>query len=136
MERADGRIVRLLSCELIAQGDISSSLLDHNLAWLWLSGWWHDKGKYQVLPVQKMYDFGLDDKVPNDWLVWSESSDKSISVVHDLRILHGLGVRGHFIINEVGTMTIEKWKISDHFIHTYIHEATFEGDPDEITPVT
>lgn len=136
MERAKNRIVRLLSCCLTSPKDISSDLLDYNLAWLWLPHYWHDEGKYQVLPVQKMYDFGLDEDVPSNWLVWNEEDNQSISVIFDLKVLHDLGVRGHFIINEVGTMTFEQWTISDHFIHTHIRKVTFEGDPDEITPVT
>jgi len=136
MERADGLTVRLLNCDLIAPGDISSYLLDYNLAWLWLCSYNSDKKKHQVEPMQKMYDFGLDEEVPGDWLVWSESPDKSISVVFDLRVLHDLGVRGHFIINEVGTMTFEKWKISEHFIHTYVYEGVFNSEPDSTIPVT
>ncbi len=136
MERAKKRIVRLLSCDLTAPEDISSDLLDHNLAWLWMPFYSIDEGKYKVQPEQAMDDFGLDEGVPSDRLAWNEEYNQSISVLFDLRVLHGLGVRGNFIINEVGTLIIEKWTISDHFIHTHIHEVTFEGDPDEITPVT
>ena len=140
MERAKERIVRLLTCDLTAPGDLTSVLSDHSLAWLWWSHYDSVTKKYKVKPVQAMYDFGLDEDVPGDWLVWTETehmkeppADKGVSVIHDFRVLQSLGVRGDFVINEVGTTTLEKWKISDHFIHTHTREVTFEGDPDEIT---
>lgn len=140
MERAKQRIVRLLTCDLTAPEDsaetIASSLLDYSLAWLWWCYYDCGEDKHKVKPEQAMDDFGLDEDVPGDWLVWSEQSDKSISVIHDLRVLHSLGVRGHFIINEVGTTTLEKWTISDRVIHTHTRKVTFEGDPDTITPIT
>lgn len=151
MERAKKRTVRLLSCDLTVPRDITSNLLDHSLAWLWLCYYDGsederkivDFGVLKVKPERGMYDFGLDEDVPGDWLVWTETEhlkeppvDKAISVIHDLRVLHSLGVRGYFIINEVGTMTFEKWQLSDHSIHTHTREVTFEGDPDEVTPVT
>lgn len=136
MVRAKKRTVRLLSCYLIAPEDISSPLLDYNLAWLWLPYYDPDEGKHLVKPEQAMYDFGLDDTVPSDWLVWNEEENQSISVIHDLRILHGLGVRGNFIINEVGTMTFEKWAISEHFIHTHVYEGNFDSEPVSSIPVT
>jgi len=137
----ESRIVRLLSCNLKAPKDITEELLDYNLAWLWICesvmiSVVDEKCPCVITPCQGMYDFGLDDDVSIDWLVWSEHSDKSVSVVHDLLVLHGLGVRGEFIINEVGTLIIEKWKITDDFIATYTHEVTFEEDPDAITPLT
>lgn len=140
MERAKQRIVRLLICDLAAPEDsaeiIASSLLDYSLAWLWLCCYNCDEGKHKVTPEQAMGDFGLDEGVPGDWLVWSEQSDKSISVIQDLRVLHGLGVRGHFIINEVGTTTLEKWTISDRVIHIHTRGISFEGDPDTIIPIS
>lgn len=138
MARAKKRTVRLLDCNLTVQGDITSDLLDYSLAWLWLC--YYDGSEDE----RKVVDFGvLKVKPAGDWLVWIETEhlkeppvDKAISVIHDLRVLHSLGVRGYFIINEVGTMTIEKWEINDHFIHTHTREVTFDGDPDEVTPVT
>lgn len=141
MEREARRTVRLLTCDLTAPEDITSSLLDYNLAWLWLCSYDDGAQKHKVKPEQKMYDFGLDDEVPGDWLGWTETETmkeppKSISVIRDFRVLQGLGVRGYFIINEVGTMIIEKWSLSDRFISTHTREVTFEGEPDSVTPLT
>lgn len=141
MNREKDRIVRLLSCDLTAPRDITNYLLDYVLAWIWIVepatiSLVKEKGPYKVEPTRGMYDFGLDDDVPSDWLVWTEHSDKSVNVVHDLRVLHGLGVRGNFVINVVGTLIIEKWKIMDHFIATHGHEVTFDEKPDAVTPLT
>lgn len=141
MDAPKVRTVRLLSCDLIAPGDLTEDLSGHKLSLLWMCSYHTEDWKHRVQPVQKMYDFGLDEDVPGDWLVWTETEHMQeppppgvISVIHDLRVLQRLGVRGHFIINEVGTMTIEKWSLSDHFIHTHTREVTFEGEPDTITP--
>lgn len=132
MGEGKDRIVRLLSCDLKAPTDITSDLLDHNLAWLWFSDYDDHEDCYSIEPTQGMYDFGLDDDVPSDWLVWSEHSDKSISVIQDFRVLHDLGVRGNFVINEIGTMTFEKWWINDLCIRTYVRKVIFDGDPDSV----
>lgn len=138
------RTVRLLSCDLIAQGDLTKNLSDHKLSLLWMCNYDPGERKHRIEPVQKMYDFGLDEDVPGDWLVWIETEHMQepppasvVSVIHDLRVLQRLGVRGSFVINEVETMTIEKWSLSDHFIYTYVHEVIFEGrSPDSAMPVT
>jgi len=135
MGREEGRIVRLMRCDLTAPGDIASDLLDHTLAWLWWNHYDGGEGKYRIEPVQRMYDFGLDDDVPSDWLVWVEKEVRSVSVISDLRVLHGLGVRGNFVINEVGTMTFEEWELSDLHICTYTCEVTFDGEPSSVTPM-
>jgi len=124
-----------MSCNLEAPEDITKRLLDYSLAWLWLCNSdtisiVREKGPFKVMPCQGMYDFGLDDEVPSDWLIWTEHSDKSVCVVHDLRVLHSLGVRGNFVINEVGTLVIEKWRIADDFIFTHIRTVYFSGTPD------
>lgn len=138
----EGRTVRLLSCDLRVDEDITDKLLDYTLAWIWVTdavtiSTVREKGPYEVEPVRGMYDFGLDDEVPNDWLVWTEHAHKSVCVVHDLRILHRLGVRGNFVVNEVGTLLIEKWELTDNnLIAAYMHEVTFSETPDIIIPIT
>lgn len=138
--REKGRIVRLLSCDLKVAEDITDELSTYNLAWIWVTdtvtvGAVKEKGPFVILPCQGIYDFGLDDELPLDWLVWTEHSDKSVSVIHDLCILQSLGVRGNFIINVVGSLTVEKWELTNHFISTHTREVTFDGDPDETIPM-
>jgi len=133
-----GDIIRLISCDLEVPEDITDQLLDSTLAWIWMmecSGISivKEEGPYKVEPSAGMYDFGPvpDDDIHSDWLVWSEHTDTSVSVVHDLRMLRGLGVRGSFVIHKVGTMIFEKWRLSDDSIHMSQRELTFEEDPDE-----
>jgi len=138
MERENGRIVRLLSCDLTAPEDITDDLLNHTLAWIWmcdnLKNGIVQEGPCKVTPSQGMYDFGLDEDVPNDWLVWPEHSDRSVSIAHDLRVLHRYGVRGNFIIMVVGTLVIERWRLTDDFILGHTHRVVFREDPDLMIP--
>lgn len=143
MDEPKVRTVRLLSCDLIAPGDLTKDLSDHKLSLLWYCSYDGGERKHRIKPEQAMYDFNMDDEVPGDWLVWTETEHMQepppasvVSVMHDLRVLQRLGVRGSFVINEVDTMVIEKWELLDHFICTHTREVTFEGDPDSKIPVT
>jgi len=127
----NSRTVRLLECKLAAQKDITEDLLDYKLAWIWFCN--AEDGGWLVHPVQGMYDFGLDDERPSDWLVWPGQLD--VTVIKDLRILLQLGVRGYFIVNEIGTMIFEKWQIEDTHISTFMREVVFNKSPDFTTPL-
>lgn len=129
-----GGIVKLTNCNLKVSEDITDELLSHNLAWIWVTDpvmirTVKEKGPYTVTPSAGIDDFGLDDGVPYDWLVWTAHPDKSVSVIHDLCTLQSLGVRGSLVINKVGTMLFEKWTLADHFVRMNQRELTF----DEVT---